>query len=168
MQLPVNTTAFWKDRLEKAKGAYRHFSVFIVNPPLWKKINEDHQIILDNEILSTDKVLDCGCGYGRLSEMIKGEYTGIDFSPDFIDEARKLYPDKRFMIGSLDYIPFIDNHFDVAVVVSVKAMIIANIGIDAWDKMEKEITRVAKKTLILEYGSGDALSKMNAHEYEKL
>jgi ubiquinone/menaquinone biosynthesis C-methylase UbiE len=163
---PVNKREFWKDRIEKAKNGREHYSVFISSEPMWMDINRKHREILDKEIKETDNVIDLGCAYGRSSEMVKGQYTGIDFSPDFIEIARKKYPDKRFVLGSLKKLPFEDKEFDVGFMVSVKAMIISNLGNKEWDIMQKECERVCKKLLILEYGQGDSGIKNNADEYE--
>lgn len=50
------------------------------------------------------KVLDVGCGYGRLSEYFTN-YTGIDASEEMIKLATKLHPDKNFIwakFGEMD------------------------------------------------------------------
>lgn len=167
MSKPVDKLDFWKDRLENAKANYPiHYSVFMAHEVLWKQINEKHRRILEKEIKETDNVLDLGCAYGRSSEMVKGKYTGIDFSLDFIEEAKKRYPDKNFMVADLKKLPFGNKEFDIGFMVSVKAMIISNLGYDEWAKMEKEIKRVCKKTIILEYGGSDAGIKNDAEYYE--
>lgn len=165
---PVNKEEFWKERLEQAKknGDVR-YSVFIAHQTQWDSINAKHLEIIKAEIKDTDNVLDAGCGYGRLSEYIKN-YTGVDLSPDLIDEAKRLYPDKKFMVAKLESLPFKDKEFDVAVCVSIKAMIVANLGYGAWMEMLKELKRVAKKVLILEYGVADANCEDNAEVYEIL
>ncbi len=43
------------------------------------------------------KVLDVGCGFGRMSDMFT-DYTGIDPSEEMIKLANERYPDKRFLI----------------------------------------------------------------------
>lgn len=166
MSKPVNKLDFWKDRIEYAKKGREHYSVFIANDSQWKDINTKHKEILEKEIKETDNVIDLGCAYGRSSEMVKGKYTGIDFSPDFIEIARTKYPDKRFVLGSLKELPFEDKEFDIGFMVSVKAMIISNLGSEEWAIMQKECERVCKKLLILEYGQGDKDITNNADEYE--
>ena len=54
------------------------------------------------------KVLDVGCGYGRLSDMFE-IYTGIDFSDEMIKLAMEKYPGKDFRVaetvsGSFDVV----------------------------------------------------------------
>ena len=165
---PVNNIEFWKDRIHTAKNNSRmHYSVFISNDKLWNDINKKHKEVFDKEIKKTDSVLDLGCGYGRSSQMIEcARYVGTDFSPDFINEAKKLYPDKEFVLADMAKLPFADKEFDIGFMVSVKAMIINNLGVEAWQPMEDEAKRVCKKLLVLEYGGGDAGIKNDAEHYE--
>lgn len=167
---PVNDTKFWKQRLDDAKTKYPlHYSVFITNHDSWNKINKNHQEILRKEISQTDKVVDLGCAYGRSSEMFEcAEYVGVDFSPDFIEEAKKRYPNKKFLVADLKKLPFKKNEFDVGFMVSVKAMIKSNLGEKEWNKMEKECKRVCRRLLILEYGTGDLGLDQDSDKYEIL
>lgn len=96
------------------------------------------------------RVLDAGCGYGR-SSVYFDDYVGVDFSPDFIAKAKSKYPGKTFIQGNLKELPFKDKEFDWAFCISIKKMIIDNLGEEEWSKMQKELSRVAKKVLILEY-----------------
>jgi len=148
MGKPVDKIEFWKERLGYPEIRY---SVYLTNKDDWDLINKTHKEILKE---LRGKVLDAGCGYGRASEWIE-DYTGIDFSPDFIEKAKELYPDKDFRIADLKDLPFKDKEFDWAFCISVKKMIQANLGEDIWDIMEKELKRVAKKVLILEYSEPD-------------
>lgn len=166
MSKPVNKLDFWKDRIEYAKKGREHYSVFIANDSQWKDINDKHKEILEREIKTTDNVIDLGCAYGRSSEMVKGRYTGVDFSPDFIEKAKQKYPNKKFLVADLKKLPFNDKEFSIGFMVSIKAMIISNLGHDEWNEIEKECKRVCKKLLILEYGQGDKDIKNNADEYE--
>ena len=166
MSKPVDKLEFWKDRIEKAEQGREHYSVFIASEPMWKDINNKHSAILDKEIKETDNVVDLGCAYGRSSEMVKGRYTGVDFSPDFIKKARIKYPNKDFIVSDLKALPFKDKEFDVGFMVSVKGMIVSNLGNDEWQKMEVECRRVCKRLLILEYGQGDRLILNDADVYE--
>lgn len=147
----VQEESFWKERIDDAKEIGQlHYSVYNANKHIWDNIVYTHEAIINKEV--SGKVLDAGCGYGRLSETID-DYVGVDFSKDFIDLAMEKYPDKHFHQASLKKLPFEDNSFDWAICVSIKGMIIANEGGDEWDEMEKELKRVAKKILILEYSS---------------
>ncbi|MEK6324587.1 MAG: methyltransferase domain-containing protein [Acidobacteriota bacterium] len=49
-----------------------------------------------------ERILDLGCGTGHLTNQIAeagAEVVGIDKSPAMIDEARRLYPNRRFEIA---------------------------------------------------------------------
>lgn len=69
-----------------------------------------------------DKVLDLGCGNGRLIELFRDkkiDYTGADNSEKLIEIARKRYKDytsenlsRQFVIGDALNLPFGDNTFD--------------------------------------------------------
>jgi ubiquinone/menaquinone biosynthesis C-methylase UbiE len=146
MNKGVDKIEFWKDRIEKA--GRKHYSVYITSEGDWQKINQAHEKILKDECKG--KVLDAGCGYGRWSVLFD-DYVGTDFSPDFIAIAQKENPTKTFIQADLKALPFKDGEFDVAFCVSIKHMIEGNLGKDAWLEMEKELLRVAKKLVILEY-----------------
>lgn len=155
MLKPIDKTSFWKDRLILAKKqGYIHYSVYLANPTLWKTICDTHAEIIRKEIKISDRVLDIGCGYGRMSPWF-ADYLGIDFSPDFIEEAKRLYPHKRFEVQNINKLPYITREFDVGIAISMKNMIISNLGNEAWKKVERELKRVCKKVLILEYGQGE-------------
>lgn len=152
MSKPVNSLDFWKQRIKTALRP--HYSVYVSNEKLWKQIYEAHARTISEHIKQEDKVLDAGCGYGRMSVLFNN-YKGVDFSPDFIELAKKNYPDKDFSVANLKALPFSDKEFDWAFCVSIKKMIIDNLGEQEWLDMEKELTRVAKKVLILEYETPD-------------
>lgn len=61
------------------------------------------------------KILDLGCGNGRLSKMIQKygcDYLGMDNSAGQIKEARKLFPQNKFERGDLLKIPLPDHSLD--------------------------------------------------------
>lgn len=149
MPKQVDKIEFWRKRINTAVS--EHYAVYVAHESLWKEINKIHERIIDAHIPKEAFVLDAGCAYGRWSFKFD-KYLGMDFSPDFIQKAKDKYPNKDFLIGSLFEIPFPDKHFDWALVVSIKNMIIVNCGIEAWEKMEAELKRTCKKVLILEYG----------------
>lgn len=146
---PVDKIEFWKNRIDTAVS--EHYSVYVAHEILWKNINRVHEEIMDKYIPKDAYVLDAGCAYGRWSPKFIN-YLGVDFSPDFIEIAKKKYPNKEFEIQSLNSLPYKDKTFDWGIVVSIKNMIVGNCGKDTWDKMEAEVKRVCKKVLILEYG----------------
>lgn len=149
MPKAVDTIKFWKKRIETSVS--EHYSVYVAHEELWRAINAIHEKIMDKHIPKDALVLDAGCAYGRWSPKFKN-YIGLDFSPDFIDIARQKYPKKEFYVASLEKIPYPNKHFDWAIVVSIKNMIVSNCGEEAWKKMEKELKRTCKQVLLLEYG----------------
>lgn len=158
MPEPVSTDKFWKDRLAKAdKTGSLYLSVYATVDSDWESINDCHRRICDHYL--TGKVLDVGCGYGRLSEWIK-DYTGIDQSESLIQRGKTLYPSANLIIGNSKSLPFKDGEFDWSVCVSLKGMIVRELGEEEWNIMEKEIKRVSKNLLVLEYS--------NPHKYEIL
>jgi 2-polyprenyl-3-methyl-5-hydroxy-6-metoxy-1,4-benzoquinol methylase len=66
---------------------------------LWPELVELTKIIKDG-----DKILDVGCGNGRLLEAFKNKkinYTGVDASESLIEHAQKLYPNNKFLAGDV-------------------------------------------------------------------
>jgi alkylated DNA repair protein alkB family protein 8 len=62
-----------------------------------------------------DKVLDLGCGNGRLVELFKKkniEYVGADVSERLIKIAKNKYPQTKFIILPALSLPFPENFFD--------------------------------------------------------
>lgn len=150
MNNPVADQQFWKARIDAAKqrGDPR-YSVYVVREEYWDHINKLHKRIIEKEV-GNKKALDAGCGYGRVSEWVPN-YTGVDFSPDFIAEAKKRYPDGAFFTASLDALPFKDKEFDIVFMISVRGMLQGNLGNIVWKPMQKELERVAKHILVMEY-----------------
>lgn len=83
---------------------------------LWPELSFLRDYAQDN-----DKILDLGCGNGRLLEILKDyniEYTGVDSSVKLIETAKNKYQKSNFKISAkfivadgLD-LPFPDNYFD--------------------------------------------------------
>lgn len=157
--LPVDDPKFWKDRLDRVKASGRplYVSVYDVGEARWAELDRAHRIVLAGLLSPGDKILDAGCGYGSMVKILPKidlDYTGIDLSPDLIQEARKLHPylANRFVVGRLENLPFEDRQFDFAIARSVDGMIRDNLGYAAWEAMEKELIRVADKVVLLNYG----------------
>jgi len=144
---PVNKPEYWKERLENAPTNNPHHSVFSVSDVFLDKMTKSHEKTI--EPYRKLRVLDAGCSYGRMSVYFDN-YVGVDIAPAFTEKAKELYPNKEFIVGDLKTLPFKDKEFDVAMCCVVKQMIVGDLGIDYWNEVEKELTRVAKKLLILE------------------
>ena len=77
-------------------------------------ISEDI-IILSKYAKAGDKVLDLGCGNGRLSEAFEGkkiEYTGVDNSEKMIEIAKKRRLQAKFLVNHDLKVPFSNDYFD--------------------------------------------------------
>ncbi len=81
-----------------------------------------HQLLLDLLVRHVPKgdtrVLDAGCGEGRLAELIaeKGfEVTGFDDSEASIAQARARLPEAKFWVGTMDQIKLEDSSVDAVV-----------------------------------------------------
>jgi len=56
--------------------------------------------------VSGKSLVDMGCGVGHYSEVLarafpKIRYTGVDFSPAMVEEARRLWPGRDFWVGDV-------------------------------------------------------------------
>jgi len=74
---------------------------------------------LSKYVLDGDKVLDLGCGNGRLLKVFKKQidYFGLDASEKLIEIAKKEYPKNKFKVGDILSLPFPDNFFDKVFVI---------------------------------------------------
>jgi len=64
-----------------------------------------------------DRILDIGCGNGRLYQLFEDlstSFTGIDISENLITIAKEKYPDARFEVSDMRALPFDDARFDIA------------------------------------------------------
>jgi SAM-dependent methyltransferase len=70
---------------------------------------------LADYIIPGEKILDLGCGNGRLLQIFKGkniDYFGVDSSEKLIEIAKKRYPNKKFQVADALNLPFPNNYFD--------------------------------------------------------
>lgn len=104
-------------------------------------------------------VIDAGCGYGRLPELLRrqgwvGRYVGYDLSPDLIEVARRWWPDPSqyvFEVADLTFAPPTPP-FRARWVVSLwmKTMLVGNGFGREWDKIEEWMRGVADEVLIID------------------
>jgi len=76
---------------------------------LWDDIKPLIKYIKEN-----DKVLDIGCGNGRLYHVLKEKqvfYTGLDLSEELIKIAKTKCPDTSFVVGDMKKLPFLADTF---------------------------------------------------------
>ena len=146
MTQPIWDSRYWKTRLETAyQHEQLHHAIYLRPLEEWKEIEERHKGILAKEIQENTSIIDVGCGYGRLLTLLPdhwmGNYVGVDLSPDFISLAKKTHPGYNFVestIENLASLPSLQGKkWDVAILISIKQMVIANQGGAVWDNMEK-------------------------------
>lgn len=163
---PILDLEFWRKRLFDARRGELHHAVYVCPKAEWDAICERHRKILAETIRPTDKILDCGCGWGRLLDLMpldwhmrslhSHQYLGVDLSPDFIQLAKELRPQHYFLVGDLRRLHEVTNGgYDIAVLISVRGMVIRELGRDVWNEMEIQIRKVAKRLLYLEYTPGE-------------
>lgn len=156
MSKPIMEESFWRERLRQAKEfGELHRSVFHVTQAGWDEICERHR----SELASTPpnaSILDVGCGYGGLLDLLpatwRGEYVGVDISPDLIAEARRLHPDRKFVWHDMRWRWRLRTHYDIAIMRSMRQMIRGNMGEEVWEKIQKNIEAASTSQIYLEYG----------------
>ncbi|MCL5093878.1 MAG: class I SAM-dependent methyltransferase [Patescibacteria group bacterium] len=92
-----------------------HFNVTRAYP--WKNLVPH----LNRPLKNGDKILDLGCGNGRLLLALdkKINYTGIDGSEKLIKIASELHPKEKFVIEDILNLPFDKESFDLIYSVAV-------------------------------------------------
>lgn len=106
---------------------------------IWPEFEE-----LKKYIKESERVLDLGCGNGRLFELFKDKkvkYVGVDFSKKLIEKAKEKYGN-YFQIADIFSLPFSDNYFDSIWVIAVFHHIPSQ---ELQLKALKEMGRVLKK-----------------------
>ena len=160
MQKLVMDRNFWKGRLSEVTDRKEiHRAVYKgVTLAQWWKIQECNQLILmtlvtPKEDGSPYRVLDCGCGYGALLDILPAfvDYTGVDISPDLLEVAKELNPNEKFIQGDLKHLQFGDQVFDLCIARSMEGMILENVGKHSWFLMQREMLRVSPLLLLLNY-----------------
>jgi SAM-dependent methyltransferase len=164
---PISDPGYWAARLRAAlTSGNLHHAVFRCPADRWARIQAKHREILTATLHLDDRVLDAGCGYGDLLDLMpdwwRGAYLGIDLSPELVQLAKERHPDRAFLRGDLRglsssaaSIHFYLGKFDLAVCRSMRPMVRRNLGDAAWAEMEAGLRRVARKLLYLEYDEND-------------
>jgi len=92
------------------------------------------------------KMLDVGCGnsvlYEHLPPELKPTYTGVDFTPEFIELCRNRYPEGNWQIEDARKLSFADDSFFLVNSTTLLQHILE------WRTAAKELVRVAKKYVV--------------------
>ncbi len=162
----IGNPEYWKHRLSRAiANAEIHKAVFNCATETWKRIEHKHRAILQHHIQPHHSVIDAGCGYGALLNVLPGDwygdYLGIDLSPDLVAHAKADHPQRMFWVGTLETaLPQVlqtltADPFDWIIFRSVRPMIKRELGVGAWDLVAAAARPVGKKFLFLEYDPQD-------------
>lgn len=103
---------FAKKLINKTKTDYNRIAADFSNK---RKYLPSDIVALEKYLKEGWKVLDLGCGNGRLAQLFPGSngYVGVDTSEELIKKAKESYPKNHFLLlDGLD-LPFSDNNFDV-------------------------------------------------------
>jgi SAM-dependent methyltransferase len=96
------------------------------------------------------RILDCGCGYGRIcGELWNAGYrsvTGVDSSPEMIARARHEHPEIDFHVLGDSVLPYEDAAFDAVTLFAVLTCIPTNEGQSA---LLHEISRILTRRAAL-------------------
>lgn len=117
----------------------------------WKDEKGDFKIIEESlNALNPSSLLDIGYGYGRLAPIYKKIpfVTGMDISKSMLEKAAFHNEERnkvKLILGDIREMPFKDNIFSC--LVSVRTL--NHIHPDDFPKVEREIARVCRNSLIL-------------------
>ncbi len=146
---------YWKERYD-ARDKEIHRSIFHGSLPQFNEVVEQNRKDLSGIVGNNDFILDVGCGWGRVLEVLpkhwEGDYLGIDFSPELIDEARSRYPTRKFIchdLRKLDDLEFPNDYFDLAIAVWMESMFEMYELKPVWASIEIELYRIAKRVVKL-------------------
>ncbi len=118
----------------------------------WNRIADDVNFNLNIDLVRIlrkipveSKILDFGCGYGRISNLLHNSgylnVVGIDSSLKMIQRGKKVFPELSFTVNSGSALPFPGCSFDVVIVCAVFTCITS---LDTRISQINELRRVLK------------------------
>jgi len=150
---------YWREKMADAVARGEiHRAIYTGSIDEFSAEQQRQIAALRGKIGDNDSILDVGCGYGRLLEFLpktwKGDYLGIDISPDLIGVARRIHPEREFVCMSvIDWLyscSGLTKKYDVAVCLWIKSMMLENKYRQIWGEIELLLPRVALSTLIVD------------------
>ena len=84
----------------------------------YRTLQTNEEIAITIHMMPPGKVLDVGCGAGRISRILAEmgfTVTGIDISPPMIEEAKRIGGDVEYQIGDVTNLKFGDETFDYVI-----------------------------------------------------
>lgn len=83
-----------------------------------EELYPSEKFFLPDIVKEVSSCLDIGCAAGGFSRIMKSfnpslRYVGVDIIPEFIEFARKTYPDSEFYVGDGINLPFTPGSFDL-------------------------------------------------------
>ncbi len=108
-----------KQFIEKTRSGYNAIaeSFSRTRATLWPAL-----YLFKDYIKEANKVLDIGCGNGRLINLFNDkeiDYLGIDYSEPLVEIAKENFPDRRFEVGDLLNLKQSSDEFDVVLLIAV-------------------------------------------------
>ncbi len=99
--------------IEQNKDIYNNIAAHFSSTRafLWRDLES-----LVRFVKEKDRVLDIGCGNGRLYQLFVNlsiSFTGVDISERLVKIAKERYPNCVFEAANMTWLPFADKKFDV-------------------------------------------------------
>lgn len=171
---PILDPDYWQRRLKGVGEHNLYHSIFKCPVKEWNAIENKHKRLLKRYIKPEDTILDIGCGYGRLLNLMPTKwlryqkaidnvgYLGIDIAQSFVELARTKHPNFEFCVDDItkkdfQMLDFCEDEplYDISICVSIRPMMKRNLGEEVWKQVESTLKKVSKKTLYLEYDKED-------------
>lgn len=116
-----------------------------------------------------NRIIELGCGRSPFADAARINFTesyGLDFSPETIENCKKIFPQVNYILGEATDTPFKDKYFDVV----VAGELIEHL--EEPEKLIKEMARIGKKlilsTPILEFYEPEHLHEFTQKDLIKM